>query len=440
MADLSFPPLSISGINCNSLNMSDIGTFHHLLKIYGITRLKSDIICLSDIRLCNRQGVSNLSAISQTFLVNPYGSYNFVHNSHSNKRGVGILLKKSLNFTIMQEVPDPTGDNYLLLRLSYSGSEFILGCIYGPNEIIPDFFTRLEAGITSLGNLPVLLVGDWNCTFSSLPANLNPDILNSNSLPNIRHTINMNTMCNNIGLNDPFRVLNPNRKEFTYVPRDPLRRNRSRLDFFLISETLIPQISEHKIAVGLQNKLFDHKAVQLSFKKIPPPPPRPTISHAALRDPDVDLVVALSVADTYLSATAELTVDEIIPIQTAIGNAKESIRLAGPSPSILPLDDRSELEILTREGILAGVRECIDNIPFARLRDGAVNGLDPEVINHDDFFMEGLMNNVRNEVISHQSFMANKSKSAKNDLISRIEILMQDPLGNCEAIAVLEML
>jgi hypothetical protein len=63
----------------------------------------------------------------------------------------------------------------------------------------------------------------------------------------------------------------------------------------------------------------------------------------------VDLVVALSVADTYLSATAELTVDEIVPIQTAIGNAKNSNRLAGPSPSILPLDDRSELEILTRE-------------------------------------------------------------------------------------------
>ena len=42
--------------------MSDIGSFHHLLKIYGITRLNSDIICLSDIRLCNKRGVSNCEA------------------------------------------------------------------------------------------------------------------------------------------------------------------------------------------------------------------------------------------------------------------------------------------------------------------------------------------------------------------------------------------
>jgi hypothetical protein len=46
-----FPTISVSSINCNSLNMSNLGNINHKLKIYGITRLKSDIILLSDIRL-----------------------------------------------------------------------------------------------------------------------------------------------------------------------------------------------------------------------------------------------------------------------------------------------------------------------------------------------------------------------------------------------------
>jgi hypothetical protein len=41
-----FPTISVSSINCNSLNMSNLGNINHKLKIYGITRLKSDIILL----------------------------------------------------------------------------------------------------------------------------------------------------------------------------------------------------------------------------------------------------------------------------------------------------------------------------------------------------------------------------------------------------------
>jgi hypothetical protein len=59
-AENQFPKITISTINCNSLNMSSIGNLNHLLKIYGITSLKTDIVLLSDIRMCNTAGVSNL--------------------------------------------------------------------------------------------------------------------------------------------------------------------------------------------------------------------------------------------------------------------------------------------------------------------------------------------------------------------------------------------
>ncbi len=87
-----FPKITLSSINCNSLNISSMGSFNQKLKIYGIASLRTDIILMSDIRLCNAQGVSSSNEISQAFRINPYGSYTFLHNSHSNIRGVGILI------------------------------------------------------------------------------------------------------------------------------------------------------------------------------------------------------------------------------------------------------------------------------------------------------------------------------------------------------------
>ena len=50
-AVLSFPAISVASINCNSLNVSTITSYHQTLKIHGIVQLKTDIILLSDIRL-----------------------------------------------------------------------------------------------------------------------------------------------------------------------------------------------------------------------------------------------------------------------------------------------------------------------------------------------------------------------------------------------------
>jgi hypothetical protein len=68
------------------------------LKIYGITKLRTDVILLSDIRVRNRNLVSAEEDLKNMFLNNPYGQYNLWFNSTSNKRGVGILIKKNSLF------------------------------------------------------------------------------------------------------------------------------------------------------------------------------------------------------------------------------------------------------------------------------------------------------------------------------------------------------
>jgi hypothetical protein len=297
------PKLSYASINCNSLIMSDQASIHHLIKVYGVVKLKTDIIFLSDIRLCNSRGISNSLKIENSFLTNPYCSYRFLSQSGSNKRGVGILIKQNLNLTVLQEERDPE-DNFLALRVSAGEKEFIIGSIYGPNNHCPAFFDKLYASLSRLGNLPIIISGDWNCTYSALPIPDNPDIINMRSLPNKRHTDLLIELCTKLELTDPFRVKYPVRREFSYTPSDPLKRNRSTINFFLISKNIMHDLTEVSISASKQNKMIDHSAISLSF--VPHSPnavTRPTISNLILKDPDLDLVVALSVADTYLSCT-----------------------------------------------------------------------------------------------------------------------------------------
>ncbi len=223
----------------------------------------------------------------------------------------------------------------------------------------------------------------------------------------------------------------PNRREFTYKPSDPTKRNRSRIDFFLISKQLLNSVTNISICANLQSKVFDHKAVFLSFTPVRKEGiVRPTISHTILRDPDLDLVVA--VAETYLASTTIRNGINVNTLLRGVGNGFDGLRRAGPNEVHINPGDRSEAESLIREGIIANIREFLDDFPFALLRDGPLNI-------GNDLFMEGLMKNVRNYVVSHQSFMLKTAKSKRKRLLERIRILQSDPVLNFDELNELEL-
>jgi hypothetical protein len=138
--------------------MSTAGKTNQHLKLYGITKLKTDIIFLSDIRLCSRNLVSCKDDVQHIFRNNPYGSYDCWFNSTSNKRGVGILIKRSFNVTALRTKADPE-ENYLLLEVAMSGNNLILGSVYGPNTQNIQFFNRLREDIESFNCNNVVLGG-----------------------------------------------------------------------------------------------------------------------------------------------------------------------------------------------------------------------------------------------------------------------------------------
>jgi exonuclease III len=123
--------------------MSNAGKWNQTLKICGITKIKTDIIFLSDVRVSNKSLVSSLDELKSSFLSNPYEKYKLFINSSKNKRGVGILIKNSIPVDISEQYGSED-ENLLLLRLRIKGTEMILISIYGPNSNNPEFFNNLK--------------------------------------------------------------------------------------------------------------------------------------------------------------------------------------------------------------------------------------------------------------------------------------------------------
>jgi exonuclease III len=215
--------------------------------------------------------VSGEDELKKRFQLNMYDGYECFFNSSCNKRGTGILINKKFSCLVQDRYCDRE-ENFILLRLSIQGEQIILGSIYGPNNVDENFFPNLRRGIASLkenvtGNPRIILGGDWNCTICNELPDFNIDILNMKNLPNRQHTELLGELMLDIGLSEPYRLLHQEKVEFTYVPRSDAMNNKSRIDFFLISDDLCANVSECYISDTLQNKLFDHKAIFLTLNK-----------------------------------------------------------------------------------------------------------------------------------------------------------------------------
>ena len=394
--------------------MSTVSSANQKLKIYGITKLKTDFILMSDIRLGSKNnGSSNLSLLEKTFLVNPYCGYKLYANSTQNSRGVGILAKQSLNVAVLAEARDP-GENFLALRISLAGSEFILVSIYGPNKNDPSYFLKLADVLQEYSQIPIIIGGDWNCTFSCNALDSNPDICDMVRLPNITHSKLVHELAVKFNLSDPFRCFHPNRRDFSYTPRAVSHLNRSRIDFFLISESLVPFAYDCYIAQNLQNSLFDHKAVFLSFVTKNVDVKKPSISNYVLNDPLVGQVVTISTIECHIHhiLPSRLPERKTVLLQK-VGTARALVREIGADDALLPAGARNAEDLLKRETKIGELNQLIDELDVSNLQhlDLNVSG---------DIFLEYLINCIRNDLVSYQTFISKTFNDTKNNLIEQL--------------------
>jgi hypothetical protein len=92
--------------NCQSLNVSTKNR-KTLQKIVALTKTNADIILLSDTRL---NYLIQKAAVNDIRKKLEFAGYNFWFNSPFASRGVSILIKKNLGFTVSTINSDRTGN------------------------------------------------------------------------------------------------------------------------------------------------------------------------------------------------------------------------------------------------------------------------------------------------------------------------------------------
>jgi hypothetical protein len=99
---------------------------------------------------------------------------------------------------------------------------------------------------------------------------------------------------------DPYRYFYPDQKEFTYIPFAVEATNRSRLDFFIVSESLLSQCVNCRIPHNQSSTLFDHKMVTLISRRNNPYK-KQVIDDRILKCPDVNDAVDIAVLECYIN-------------------------------------------------------------------------------------------------------------------------------------------
>ncbi len=317
-----FPSLTITAQNCLSLNISSKNNKTDL-KILALTKGLNDIVLVSDIRLNSIKQSAALHDLEKKFLLK---GYNFIYNSKSSSRGVGILLKSSLVYTIHNTLHD-YDDNYLLLDISVDNYRFVLGSVYGPNRDELEFFDNLKLDIRNLNKKSIILGGDWNATMDSNPAPVNIDVINMASIPSKRRSQKIATIASSLNLIDPYRFFNPEKRDFTFIPNILNNRNRSRLDFFLISENLVKDCKNSTIPHALSSKLLDHKQISLCFKSTSKKYAQ-KVNDVILKDSSLEPILLIHAFDTYLNharIVENFTIEEKNLLSAQIGNLMRKV-------------------------------------------------------------------------------------------------------------------
>jgi exonuclease III len=236
-------------------------------KLFAILKDKNDVIFMSDTRANSENQVANFNDVRKK--IQFYG-YKAFFNSRTSLRGVAILISNKIALEIINRYDDDEG-NILMIDCILSGCRVLLVSIYGPNENNNNFFNQLRTNIPQLKNGPIIMGGDFNATFDTSPEEHNIDTINMQSIPSPVRSRKILEICNEFNLCDPFRVIYPLKKDFTYIPAAIDHENRSRIDFFLISKEIMGEVKDCKISNSLLTTSFDHKAIILKFKKIGTP-------------------------------------------------------------------------------------------------------------------------------------------------------------------------
>jgi exonuclease III len=187
----------------------------------------------------------------------------FFANGTSRRKGVAILLPKLLAYTLHDEKIDPNG-RYIAIKIEFEGSMYGIINGYAPTA------DRLEAQIAWLceitkileeyGDTTIIFGGDINEGLTNLDKFVNRDKWKATE-----YVLAWKEACREYQMIDIWRVLNPFTQKYTWK-QGTCKKNlrRSRLDFWLVSSSILYNVDKTTIVPGYAS---DHSMITLSLFK-----------------------------------------------------------------------------------------------------------------------------------------------------------------------------
>ena len=261
--------ISASDLTILSANVNGLGDKNKRAEFLNhIDKANADIVCLVDTRF---------SEASHDLIRNETNFNCFFNSLNSNSRGVSVLVSKKCPIKINVEFNDNSG-NILWLKCTIQDEEFLLCVIYGPNEDDPDFFTNIFHFYEQCGITNCIIAGDFNVTLDHSKDNYG--YANPRSP---RSRLVLNNLIQNYNFFDSYRYLHNEKNLYTWIRKGGPQR--SRLDMFIVSESLKPYLTKHDKLTSYKS---DHLPIILKIDFAKFSRGRGTWKHnsSLLRDPN----------------------------------------------------------------------------------------------------------------------------------------------------------
>lgn len=181
------------------------------------------------------------------------------HGSHDS-RGVAILLPRTLEVTVADQIIDPNG-RYLLLDCTIEGTRFVLVNVYAPTKNVVNqqcvFLNDIREMLAPYMGENLIIGGDFNTI-------LDPtlDKRGGRLEPTSQYMLDLREVIDDFDLVDIWRHKHPMTRMFTYQTSN--RQNvSSRIDFWLVSTFLSPSVHKCEICPSIKT---DHRLIKLCLK------------------------------------------------------------------------------------------------------------------------------------------------------------------------------
>ena len=234
--------IKILSMNCRGLRDNN-----KRKDVFKYLRQKNcSICCLQDTHLMDDD---------YSYIRSQWGFEVHLSSGSRDSRGVAILFRSNFEYKILNERKDKAG-NMLILDIQTGNNTFTLVNIYGPNNDNPQFYTELNQIISNSQNDFTIICGDFNLVQDQCL-----DLYNYRMLNNPRARLELLQLKEVNGLQDPWRIYNPDKLYYTWFKKNPIKK--ARLDYFLISEELLALINKVEIKPGYRT---DHSLIEMEIK------------------------------------------------------------------------------------------------------------------------------------------------------------------------------